>query len=242
MAGSTFLTLTNKVLKHFNEVQLTSTNFSTATAFQGFAKDSVNDAIRLLEQEEREWPWAWNETTQVLTGTVGEYSFPTTTLDSVEHIDWQSFILKRDDSLDPTVSERKIDYIPWDEYLEKYAERDANITTGDTSIREPRFVTWKQETEKYIITPTPDRAYTIYFEWWSYRDDLSAHDDTTRIPTRYNHVIDAYAKSLCYDFRGDQQRAAMYYKKYQQGRDMMRETLINRHYKLRDNRVPNRTG
>jgi len=242
LAGSTFITLTNKVLKHFNEVQLSVSNFTNATAFQDFAKDSVNDAIRHIEQSEREWPWSWNETTQALTGTVAEYAFPTTTLDSVEHIDWHSFILKRDDTLDPKVSERKLKYIPWDTYLEKYMERDANIETGNTSVREPDYITWKQETETWLVTPTPDRAYNVYFEWWSYRDDLSASTDTTRIPSRYNHVIDSFAKSYCYDFRGDAQRSNTYRQKGESGLRTMRENLINRHDKLRDNRVHNRTG
>jgi len=242
LAGSTFLTLTNKVLRHFNEVQLSSSNFATAQAFQDFAKDAVNDAIRHIEEAETEWPWAWNETTQVLTGSTSEYAFPTTTLDTVERIDWDSFLLKRDDTLSPTVSERKIEYIPWDEYLDRFALRDANRATPDTSIREPMYVTWKQEQDSYLLTPVPDRAYSVYFEWWSFRADLDAYDDTTRIPTRYNHVIDSHAKSSCYDFRGDDRRAATYFKRYERGLAIMRKNLIDREYSLRDSRVPNRTG
>lgn len=240
--GSTFLVLANKVIRHFNEVQLTSTNFSAATGFQDFVKDSILDAVRIIEQSEQEWPWRWNAASQTLTGTTQDYSFPTTTLDTTDKIDWDSFVLKRDDTLDPTVTEKRIQYISWDQYLHDYAARDANISTGDASIREPKFVTWRQEEDKYRLTPTPDRAYTIGFEWWGFRADMSAHGDTTRIPQRFDHVIDRYAKSFCYDWRGDESRAAKLFNAGDSGVSDMKISLVNREQTLRSGRIRNRTG
>ena len=52
-----FLGLVNDVNSRLNEVTLDSTNFATATGYYNVAKDSVNAAIRHINQEEFEWPW-----------------------------------------------------------------------------------------------------------------------------------------------------------------------------------------
>jgi hypothetical protein len=40
--ATTYLTLTNEVLRELNEVQLTSANFASAVGIQAFIKESIN--------------------------------------------------------------------------------------------------------------------------------------------------------------------------------------------------------
>ena len=43
--ATTYLDITNEVLRELNEVVLTSGNFSSATGIQKFVKDSINKSI-----------------------------------------------------------------------------------------------------------------------------------------------------------------------------------------------------
>ena len=40
--ATTFLTLTNDVLRELNEIELTASTFATATGIQNFVKNSIN--------------------------------------------------------------------------------------------------------------------------------------------------------------------------------------------------------
>ena len=53
MSG-TYLSLTNKTLARLNEVQLTSSNFSSARGIQVQAQNAVNEAVRKVSNEEEE--------------------------------------------------------------------------------------------------------------------------------------------------------------------------------------------
>ena len=50
-----FLGLVNAMNRRLNEVELTSSNFATATGFYSQAKDAVNAAIRYINQSEYFW-------------------------------------------------------------------------------------------------------------------------------------------------------------------------------------------
>jgi hypothetical protein len=240
MSGSTFLALTNRVLTHFNEVNLTSSNFASASGFYSVAKDAVQDAIRTIQQTEREWPFNWHESTMSLSATSSGtesqlYPFPTTTTDFCETIDWESFSVVRNDTLE--VPETHLGYLDYDDYLQNFRDADKAILDSDTSIRIPEYVFRPQYTEYWGISSKPDRNYSIRFEWWGYEVDLATYTDTTSVPSRFNHVIHDGALARCYTFRGDTARAALYEAKFTKGVSVMRDLLINRYKVLRDKRV-----
>ena len=56
MSG-TFLSLTNSVLARLNEVQLTSSNFSSARGIQVQAQNAVNESVRYINQKEFQYPF-----------------------------------------------------------------------------------------------------------------------------------------------------------------------------------------
>ena len=102
-----YLGLVNDVNNRLNEVELTSTNFTTATGYFSFAKDAVNAALRHINQEEYKWPWNHVEETETLRAGTVRYSYP----DDSKTIDMDSFRIKRDDSLNVGSSKLKIQNI-----------------------------------------------------------------------------------------------------------------------------------
>ena len=50
--ATTYLDITNEVLRELNEVPLTAANFTNATGIQKFVKDSINKAIFDIANEE----------------------------------------------------------------------------------------------------------------------------------------------------------------------------------------------
>ena len=44
--ATTFLTLTNDVLRELNEIELTSSTFASAKGIQSFVKDAVNKSLK----------------------------------------------------------------------------------------------------------------------------------------------------------------------------------------------------
>ena len=67
---ATFLSLTNSVLARMNEVQLTSSNFTTARGIQIQAQNAVNEAIRYINQREFNYPFNHSTQTETLVQTI----------------------------------------------------------------------------------------------------------------------------------------------------------------------------
>ena len=53
--ATTYLQLTNELLRELNEVVLTSSNFSSAIGIQGQAKDCINRAYSDIVMDEPQW-------------------------------------------------------------------------------------------------------------------------------------------------------------------------------------------
>ena len=75
--ATTYLTLTNSVLRELNETELTSSTFSSSRGIQTAVKDFINKGIHDIYNETGEIPLLYARTTQDLTVGDNEYSFPT---------------------------------------------------------------------------------------------------------------------------------------------------------------------
>lgn len=92
MAADNFLGLTNRVLNAFNEVPLTSSDFSSAVGFYQEAQNCVNQGLfDVYSFENVEWPFLYSTLTFDTTRGIINYSKPST----VTAIDWNSFRIKR---------------------------------------------------------------------------------------------------------------------------------------------------
>ena len=74
--ATTYLTLTNSVLRELNETELTSGTFSSSRGIQTAVKDFINKGIHDIYNETGEIPLLYARTTQDLIVGDNEYDFP----------------------------------------------------------------------------------------------------------------------------------------------------------------------
>jgi len=127
--AETFLTLTNKVLARLNEVQLTSSNFSSARGIQVQAQNAVNESVRFINQREFNYPFNHSTETKTLTAGVVRYSLPTST----KTVDYNTFRLVKDSDLGN--GGYKLNQLDYNEYVNSVInqEDEINSTTLSTS-------------------------------------------------------------------------------------------------------------
>ena len=124
------------------------------------------------------------------------------------------------------VSAIPLKYLSYEEYNEKYRERDARPTTDKFADPEYVYTTYNNELG---LTPIPDTSNrTLKFDYYVTNTALSAHGDTGIIPTRFEPIVNARAKYYTYMFRSDVQTAQYALKEYEDGIKRMRVELINR--------------
>ena len=95
----------------------------------------------------------------------------------------------------------------------------------------------------YLLFPFPNKSYSIKFDYYTFPSDLSAHDDTTTIPDRFNDVITTGATAFVFQFRGETNQYQLNMQRFEQGIKNMQSLLANRFdylkstYIQRDNRT-----
>lgn len=225
-----YLGLTNDVLGKFNEVALTSANFSTATdGSYRVIKDGINNAIRDINQVAWKWPFNFVEQEDTLSAGVLRYSYPWNT----KHVDFNTFRIKRNSTFgNDTILLRQMDY---EEYLEKHIDDEYN--TSDTGIRRLPTHICRTPSQEYIVWPAPDNAYELVYEFYSLPVDLALYSDVPTIPEAFRHVITEGAAYYGYLFRSDYEAADRSEKNFNTSIENMRTIYINRYEDVRDTRV-----
>ena len=128
--------------------------------------------------------------------------------------------------LQENISAIPLRYLSYEEYNEKYRERDSKPNTD--KFADPEYV-YTNYNDELGLTPIPETSNrTIKFDYYVTNTDLSAHGDTGIIPTRFESIINARAKYYTYMFRSDVQTAQYALKEYEDGIKRMRVELINR--------------
>jgi hypothetical protein len=74
--ATTYLVLSNRVLRELNEVEMTSSNFSSSRGIQTAIKDFINKSIHDIYNESVEIPLLHTSTTQATYTGDSEYTFP----------------------------------------------------------------------------------------------------------------------------------------------------------------------
>ena len=227
-----FLGLVNAMNRRLNEVELTSSNFATATGFYSQAKDAVNAAIRYVNQSE--YFWSFNHTTkeQTLVANTSRYAFPT----DAKVINFNTFRIKENTTLGNSTT--RLTEIVYEDYLDRFVDQEYNSSTGQGV---PRHVAQAPDL-KFIMTPEPDKAYELELEYYTFPTDLSATTDAPTIPERFQHVIVDGAMHYGYLFRGNTQDAMVMKEKFDEGIKYMRSQLINRTPYVRSYMLTGNTG
>ena len=223
-----FLGLVNDVNSRLNEVTLDSTNFATATGYYNVAKDSVNAAIRHINQEEFEWPWNHVQSDLVLAAGSMKYFYPS----DAKTINMNSFRIKRDNTLN--VGTEKLKHLVYEEWLEKYADDEFNNSADIRGV--PKFIV-RTPGRELLCHPVPDKAYTIVYEYYSAGYDLENALDVPALPEQYRFAIVDGAMYYTFQFRGDTGAADLALQKFQQQIKNLRTININRTPYIRDTRV-----
>ena len=215
---STYISLTNELLRRMGEVTMDSTEFTNARNIQALAKNAINSSIRELMHSAQEWPFALATQTQTLTVGTGVYSFPSDT----STVDWESFYLKRLTAANNQPS--RLTVLTYTDYLNNHRPQEDTNGTGGYG---PAIAVYQTQESKFGVTPKPDQAYEIEYKYWSFPADLSASTDVAIIPDRFTNVLIDGAMFYMLMFRSNEQGAAVYKDKFDIGIRAMRRLLLD---------------
>lgn len=220
MAGSTFLVLTNKLLRRLNEVQLTSTTFASAKNTQAMAQDAIIAAIAEINTTETQWPWNTQTGTASVVLNTLTYSFTT---DEVVP-DWDTFRLVKT----ATVPAVTLKYITSEEYYKYYRQIDLAAIDATTLVGQgqPKFIF--PVPGGFGISPSPDTTYTINYEFYKTPTEPALYSDTTDIPTVWDYVIINLALKHYYMYKDNTEQAGFWINESNKTLTKMRNSMVNR--------------
>lgn len=240
--ATTYLQLTNELLREFNEVELTSSNFSSSVGVQSHIKDLVNRAYLDMVNEEPQWPFLavgesgstdpmygnvyvettagtrWYELKAASSSLVDDYSY----------IDWDNFLLTTvgvsGESAPYTVRNLRFTTIEeWKDFFRLSQNKDdADQAEGGT----PDRVIKSPDNRKFGLSPIPDKVYRIFFYAYNLPTELSAHGDAIVFPDLYVPVLINRARYYMHQFKDNNQGAAFALEDYKRGLKTMKLHLM----------------
>ena len=241
--ATTYLTMTNEVLRELNEVQLTSANFSDAVGIQAFVKESINKSLNDIANAEPQLPFfaaAASGGTDPFYGNVTVASVAGTrwyTLKSgsssittdYASIDWDDFYMTTinvSGETAPFVS-RGLKFLTLTDW-KRYVRDRENADDADTqSYGEPKYVIRSPDNRKFGLSPIPDKVYNVHFYAYSAPTALSAYDDAMILPDQYASIVLAKTRYYVHQFKENIQQAAFAMDDFKKGMRHMKSNLIN---------------
>ena len=241
--ATTYLTLSNEVLRELNEVQLTSSNFSDAVGIQAFVKEAINRSLDDIANEEPQLPFFaaaasggtdpfyGNVTVATVAGTrwyvlkSGSSSITT----DYSSIDWDDFYITTisvSGESAPYVS-RGLKFLTLTDWR-RYLRDSENSDDADTQKwGEPKYVIRSPDHRKFGLSPIPDKVYNVHFYAYTIPTALSAHGDVIVFPDQYASIIMAKTRYYVHQFKDNLQQAAFAMEDYKKGMRHMKSNLIN---------------
>ncbi len=177
--ATTYLDLTNEVLRELNEIPLTSANFSSAVGLQQFVKDSVNKSIFDIANEEPQLPFFTvgqsgetdpfygNVTVATVAGTrwYELKASSSSVKDDFASIDWDDFYLTTinvSGESAPFVS-RGLKFLNLADWRRYYRDSENEDDANTQAYGEPKFVIKSPDGRKFGLSPIPDKVYNVHF-------------------------------------------------------------------------------
>lgn len=231
---ATYISLTNELLRRLNEVQMDSTEFDTARNVQSLAKDAVNSSIRELMHSVQEWPFVSASYTQTLTAGTGTYTFPT----NMSSIDWDSFYLQQLPAQNNVP--KKIPYITYTAYIETQKPKEDQTGTGGQAA--PLYVYDVPNNLSFGVTPLPNDAYKIDYNYYYFPNDLTNATDVCVVPDRFKNVLIDGAMMYMMIFRSNEQSATIHKGNFESGIKVMRRLLIGETNLMRSTAITQTTS
>ena len=241
--ATTYLEITNEVLRELNEVPLTSSNFANAKGLQAFVKDTVNKAIFDIANEDPQLPFFsaglsgatdpfyGNVTVATTAGTrwyllkSGSSSITT----DYASIDWDDFYLTTinvSGEAAPFVSQglKFLNLADWKRY---YRDSENSDDASTQAYGEPKYVIKSPDNRKFGLSPIPDKVYNVHFYAFEKPTALSAHGDTVVLPEQYTNVITSRVRYYVWQFKESPQQAAFALDDYRRAMKSMKSNLLN---------------
>ena len=241
--ATTYLDLTNEVLRELNEIPLTAANFADATGFQKFVKDTVNKSIFDIANEEPQLPFFSAGVSgstdpfygNVTVATVAGQRFYTLKAGSSSittdyaSIDWDDFYVTTinvSGETAPYVS-KGLRFLTLDDWKRYYRDSENEDDANSQTYGEPKFVIKSPDSRKFGLSPIPDKVYNIHFYAFVRPTALSAYDDTMVLPEQYSNIVTARMRYYVWQFKESPQQAAFALDDYKKGMKSMKSNLMN---------------
>ena len=241
--ATTYLDLTNEVLRELNEIPLTAANFANATGLQKFVKDTVNKSIFDIANEEPQLPFFSAGVSgstdpfygNVTVATVAGQRFYTLKADSSSittdyaSIDWDDFYITTinvSGETAPYVS-KGLRFLTLDDWKRYYRDSENEDDANSQTYGEPKFVIKSPDSRKFGLSPIPDKVYNIHFYAFVRPTALSAYDDTMVLPEQYSNIVTARMRYYVWQFKESPQQAAFALDDYKKGLKYMKSNLMN---------------
>ena len=241
--ATTYLEITNEVLRELNEVPLTSSNFANAKGLQAFVKDTVNKAIFDIANEEPQLPFFRAGLSGATDHFYRNFKVATTagtrwyllksgsssiTTDYAS-IDWDDFYLTTinvSGEAAPFVSQglKFLNLADWKRY---YRDSENSDDASTQAYGEPKYVIKSPDNRKFGLSPIPDKVYNVHFYAFEKPTALSAHGDTVVLPEQYTNVITSRVRYYVWQFKESPQQAAFALDDYRRAMKSMKSNLLN---------------
>ena len=241
--ATTYLQLTNEVLRESNEVALTSSNFSAAVGIQQHVKDCVNRAYYDIVSAEPRWsflatgesgstdPFYGNVYVETVAGTRW-YELKAAASDVTTDygaINWDDFYLTTigvSGASTPYVS-RNLPFKVLEDWKDFRREAE-NIDDADAQTwGQPSVIFRSTDGRKFGLSPIPKEIYRVWYFAWDLPTALSAHGDAIVFPDMYTPVLLARARYYMWQFKDNPQASAFALDDYKKGLRQMRSNLLN---------------
>ena len=134
------------------------------------------------------------------------------------------------------VTTRKLRYISYDDYLQRFKEQDDTNNSGHYGM--PQYVYRKPDYSSFGLTPIPDKNdYLINYDYYTTHTDLSAHGDEMALPDRFSPLIVDRSKYYVYMLRSDPDHANLSNRDYQRKLNLLKTDYASRADYMRDTRI-----
>lgn len=230
---STYIALTNQLLRKFNERELEQNEFMAARGIQGRAKDIIQIAVDKINQSAWNWPFNAAQREETLVKGQEEYAWTTGLL----RPEWESFQIVKDDTLN--VLTKPLQFVDRQNWYE--SQRSLDDDAGALGRNVPEYV-FKSHGDGFGVFPSPNAAYKLRYRYWKSSPRLFNALDEVNIPQQFDYVIISSGAVDMHDFYDNAEAASLMRSQYSSDLSLMRNLLLNNYNTLRDTRVNTRSG
>lgn len=240
--ATTYLELTNEILRELNEVPLTAVDFDIARGIQVHVKNSINRAYMDIINQEPQWPFLSVAASGDVDPMYGNVAVSTTegqrwyTLksdstsirDDYGSVDWDNFYMTTVGVTGETAPYvgTNLRYTTTEEWKD-FVRVSENLDDADTqTYGQPVRVIRSPDSRKFGLSPIPDKEYKVWFFAYNQPTELSNHGDVLVFPDMYASVLSARARYYVWQFKDSAQAAAFALDDYKRGLKSMRSNLI----------------